>query len=198
MDEVIKTSSSNTDQSLKCAGTTKRGQPCKNAPLQGKNYCSLHLKRRRIGVTAVISVAIVLLGILADWIEVSNYFGIDFIKKSHQNLLSNEGFNLKREIPLNNAPVVIKQLSRITSTNELLRFLNMLVRKGDIAVGDHSDFEDHDKDALYVLVVDEKNVLDIFRYKNFVFYDIDSNYSCRELRTKYVNKRKIWLLHFSN
>lgn len=197
MNKFLQIDSSDSGQPLRCLGTTQRGQACKNAPVKGKRFCPTHLKRRRIKLTAIISIAIVVLGVLADWIEVSSYFGIDIIKKSSSTPLSNDAPNYQQGVLLDSAPLVIKQISRIKSTIELLKFLNTFVRKGDIAVGDYSDFEDDGTSALYVLIVDDTSVLGVFRYKNFVFYDINSNYSCKELRTKYKNKKRIWLLHFS-
>lgn len=198
MPDFLNTNSRDSDQNSRCGGKTKRGQPCKNSPVKGKKYCSTHLKQRRIKVTAIFSISILLLGILADWIEVSSYFGIDYIKKTSSSHFVTETKDFQQEVFLDNAPQLIKQIYRIKSTIELFKFLNTLVRKGDIAVGEYSDFEDDGKDILYVIIVDDEIVLDFFRYRNFVFYDVDSNYNCRELRTKYKNKRKIWLLHFSD
>jgi hypothetical protein len=199
MNEFLEINSGNTGQSLKCLGTTKRGQPCKNTPLTGKKYCLHHLKRRRIKLTALLSIVIVVLGVLADWIEVSSYLGIDFIKKTSPNLSSVDAVsNSQQEIPLDGAPIVIQRLSRINNAKELMKFLHTYVKKGDIAVGNYSDFEDDRQGALYVIVVDEKNVLDIFRYKDFVFYDIHTSHFYRELRTKYKDRKKIWMLHLAD
>lgn len=43
-EELAKLIKPNADGSLpKCAGTTKKGEPCKNAPIKGSHYCSRHL-----------------------------------------------------------------------------------------------------------------------------------------------------------
>ena len=88
MSDNIKTLSSDTDQFPKCLSTTKKGERCKNQPLQGKKYCKVHLKKRkRIRITALLSATLILFGVIADWIEISSYFGFDFIKKPSNKLI---------------------------------------------------------------------------------------------------------------
>jgi hypothetical protein len=82
MQRLLSDEPSDEGQVRQCLGTTRKGQRCKNAPLQGKEHCLHHQRVRRVRFTVILSVVVIVPGIAADLIGVTTYFGVDLLRKA--------------------------------------------------------------------------------------------------------------------
>ena len=93
-----------------------------------------------------------------------------------------------------NIPQIIKELTKIASTDLMLTKLTEFVRSDLITTGDRSDFVP--PDGCYVIIADEKKVLGIFLFQDNTFYAIGSNRQIHDLASEFSGKRQIWIKYY--
>ena len=91
---------------------------------------------------------------------------------------------------LSHSPL-IKELAEILETNALQEKLNEHRQSFRLAVGNKEDFDP--PDGCYVFVVDESNVLGVYRFESNLYHSVNSSEKLSDLSDRFLGKTPIWV-----
>ena len=87
---------------------------------------------------------------------------------------------------------IMNDLMNISSTHELFEELNKNYKKGELAVGNRSDF--YNSDGSYVFIVDADVIFDVFLFKDNSFNSLKTNKKYSYLPARFTGKKSVWVL----
>jgi serine/threonine protein kinase len=96
-----------------------------------------------------------------------------------------------KNLPARRHSPLMLELAGITDTPALLNKLSVYQRETKLTAGKKDDFES--VEGCYLFVCDAQNVLGVFRFKENVYYAVNSTASYADLSQKFSGKTAIWV-----
>ena len=119
-------------------------------------------------------------------------FLLSEIESSYDELVRKSELNIIGPIPTTEQNQILNDLANIRKTNRLLFVLTQLVDRGKIIVGNRNDISQSNAGNMYVIVVDEVNVIDILHFIDDSYISIKSKKRLT-LLFEYSGKKQIWI-----